>query len=67
MMMELMVEDGTEVVNVFHTSVITSKRIVVTRVTHIIRYNLATSSNMMMTQFTLHFAIRTHTLISSMI
>lgn len=64
---ELMGEVGTEAVNVFLISVITSRRIVGTLVTHTILYNLVTSSSTMMTQFILHFAILTLTLILLMI
>ena len=67
MKMEAMGEVGTEVVNVFHISEITSRRIVGILVTHITHYNLVTSSSTMMTQFILHFAILTLTLILLMI
>ena len=67
MKMEVMGEVGTEAVNVFHISVITSRRIVGTLVTHTILYNLVTSSSTMMIQFILHFAILTLTLILLMI
>ena len=64
MKMGLMVKAGSEVVTAFHTSAITSRRIVAIRVLLIILCNSVTNSRKMMIQYTLHIAFHIRTLIS---